>query len=160
MKILGLDPGTTLIGFAVMENDGSREILADYGCIKTRGALPEKLTELRNDLQKLIREHKPDCCIVERLFFAKNRKTALSVAHARGVTLEIMQKEKIPVYEVHPNEVKMAVTGYGASDKKNMQKMVGMLFRFGKKPRHDDTIDAIAIALTGSRLHSLTKTHA
>jgi len=124
MIILGIDPGTTAIGFAVLKS-GRPPRLLDAGLIPiTTAGTAERLVELHRGLSRLIATAKPDAAAVEKLFFAKNTKTAMAVAEARGAILLTAALARVSVYEYAPVEIKKIVTGDGAADKKAVQKMV------------------------------------
>lgn len=149
MIVLGIDPGTALTGYGVVERTGSRIHALDYGCIRT-GAdrpLPERLLEIRAAMAELIELHKPSLVAVERLFFNRNVRTAFAVGQARGAVLLTAGEHGLPVFEFTPNEVKMAVTGYGRAPKAQVQRMVQMVLDLPELPRPDDAADALAIAI-------------
>ncbi len=167
MIILGIDPGTATLGFGVIENKEKRKVRTlDYGCIITKPDLsdPERLKKINNQLNRIIREYKPDVLAVENLYFFKNLKTAMPVSQAKGVVLLTAAKKKIPVYEFTPLQVKMTITGYGRAEKKQVQKMIQTMLNLEEKPkdknkRKDDATDALGIALcyvikAGSNLKS------
>jgi len=152
MKILGIDPGTATTGFAVIEKNGCEVVALDFGVISTKPKVsPEKrLLEIFENICELIESHKPDLVAVESLFFFKNQTTAFAVAQARGVVLLAVAKFHIPLTEITPLQVKMAVTGYGRADKKQIQEMVKEIFALKKIPKPDDAADALAIAFAAS----------
>jgi len=156
MIILGIDPGTATTGFGVIKKTRYRkgtEInnlkCLGFGCIKTAPGSPtgQRLKQLSYQLNKLIKEYKPDVLAVENVYFFKNIKTALPVSQAKGVILLAAAQRKIPVYEFAPLQVKMAVTGYGRAEKKQVQEMVKILLNLKDVPRPDDAADALAIAI-------------
>ena len=149
MKILGIDPGSTLMGFGLIErlSDGSlKEISSGTTNIKET-LLGPKLFLLNRDFRKFLREHKPDIVGVETLFFSKNKKTALEVAHARGVILLAILDQGIPLVEYTPGQIKQAVTNYGSADKKMVKKMVELILKT-KLTGDDNASDALAVAIT------------
>ena len=150
MRILGIDPGSTLIGYGCIEDDGKgKTTLITSGVIKIKAKeLPEKLKELGSRLEELLKETGPALVGIEKLFFSKNKKTALEVAHARGVILAELLRLNLPVREFTPGEVKSAVTGYGSADKIMVAKMVGKILGITELEGDDNTSDAIAVALT------------
>jgi len=152
IKILGIDPGFADTGFGVVLRDGSKLKCLDYGSIKTSKALSlsERIEKLENELQKIIKKHRPDQASVEQLFFCTNIKTAISVAQARGVILLTIIKNKIPLLECTPLQVKQAVTGYGKADKKQVQQMVKIILGLKEIPKPDDAADALAMAICGA----------
>ncbi|MFY9463186.1 MAG: crossover junction endodeoxyribonuclease RuvC [Candidatus Sungiibacteriota bacterium] len=149
MIILGIDPGTTAIGFAVLES-GRPPRLLDAGLIPiTKTNAAERLAELHHGLSRLIEGAKPSAAAVEKLFFSKNTKTAMAVAEARGAILLTAALARVSVYEYAPAEIKKVVTGNGAADKKAIQKMVMLTLPETANMRaRDDVFDAIAAALT------------
>ena len=154
MRILGIDPGTGIMGFGVIETVDTK--LVDAGVIRTavRQPEPERLLVIYEGLQEIITSTKPDAVSVEKLFFARNVTTAMSVSQARGVVLLVAQQHALPIYEYTPMQIKQTLTGYGKADKKQMQEMVRILLKLKEIPRPDDAADAIAAALThASTLH-------
>jgi len=150
MRILGLDPGTAITGFGVIEaTSQSDKKCISQGHIKTlkNTPLPERLRQIEEDLKQLIKTYKPDYAAVEELFFCKNVTTAISVAHARGVLLSTLAKYKITIFEYTPLQVKQGLTGYGKASKKEVQEMVKLELSLQEVPKPDDTADAIAIAI-------------
>ncbi len=150
MKILGIDPGTTAIGYAILEGDRRDLRLHAAHLISITGSAPEeRLRALETGIAALIREWKPEVLAIERLFFNKNQKTALAVAEARGVILLTATTHGLKVYEYTPLQVKKTVTGDGKADKRQVQKMVRVTLGASAPARaRDDVFDAIAIALT------------
>ena len=154
MIILGIDPGTATTGFGVIKKTKDKIRVIDYGCIITTPDLcpGDRLKIINNELNKLIEKYQPKIMAVESLYFFKNLKTAMPVSQAKGVILLTAAKKKIPVYEFTPLQVKMAMTGYGRAEKKQVQKMIQTMFNLEEKPkdknkRKDDAIDALGIAL-------------
>lgn len=155
MLSLGIDPGTATIGYGLVRelSDGSLLAVA-YSVIKTPPNLPlsERLQMIYDGVTTVIQEYQPDRAGVEELFFAKNVTTALSVAHSRGVILLALRQANLTIAEYKPNEVKQAITGYGAAKKPQMQEMTRILLGLEQIPKPDDAADALAIAITD--LHS------
>lgn len=152
MRVLGIDPGTATTGFGLVVGlDGRAQNLelVDYGVIRTAAStpMPDRLREIYEGLGELIEELRPDAMVVEELFFSSNVTTAITVGQARGVILLAGARAGLPIHGYKPNEVKQAITGYGAADKQQMQDMVRMLLHLPAPPRPDDAADAIAIAL-------------
>jgi len=147
--ILGIDPGTTSIGYALLESGVQPRIL-DAGLIQIKKPSTEdRLVELHRELIRLIQKWHPDLASVERLFFTKNQKTALAVAQARGVILLTIRLAGIMVYEYTPLEVKKSVTGYGKTDKIGLSRMIRLTLPDASKIKaRDDVFDAMAVALT------------
>jgi crossover junction endodeoxyribonuclease RuvC len=155
MLAIGIDPGTAITGYGLIkeEPDGSLKIV-DYGTIHTSSEMqmPDRLVELYQQLKAIIKLHSPQSGAVEKLFFARNVRTALTVGQARGVALLALAEAGIPLYEYTPNEVKQSVTGYGAADKNQVQNMVQAILEMDSLPQPDDAADALAVAVC--HLHS------
>jgi len=149
MIVLGIDPGIATTGFAIIEKTKKENKVIDFGCIITKPGIhdSERLKILSNELNKLIKKHQPKIMAVENIFFFKNLKTAMPVSQAKGVILLAAAKKRIPVHEFSPLQVKMAVTGYGKAEKKQVQKMVFKLLNLDEIPKQDDAADALGIAL-------------
>lgn len=150
MIVIGIDPGTSLTGFGVIQENRTGQVeTIDYGVIKTQAnqPLPERLVIIYSQLSELLKLHHPDCGAVEKLFFQRNTRTAMSVGQARGVVLLALAQAGIPISEYTPNEVKQAITGYGGAGKSQMQEMVQILLNMGTLPRPDDAADALAVAV-------------
>jgi len=150
MLVIGIDPGTARTGFGLVQASTSGALkLVDFGVISTPAKQPlaQRLIQLHEELQALVIQHKPEMAAVEQLFFQKNVSTALSVGHARGVVLLTLASSGLAVEEYSPQEVKLAVTGYGAADKTQMQRMVKTLLAMDKLPKPDDAADALAVAI-------------
>ncbi len=148
---LGIDPGTATTGYGLVRLMPDGELVAvSYGIISTpkEASAPARLEMLFDQLNALLKEHKPDTAAVEKLFFSRNVTTAIAVGQARGVIMLCLQKAGIEPLEYTPNEVKQAVAGYGAADKRQVQEMVRALLQLEKIPKPDDAADALAIAIT------------
>lgn len=153
MRILGVDPGTGICGFGVLEvPKRSTPILLDSGAITTppHTPLPDRLLDIYHSLHEIISEDKPDCVSIEKLFFMQNITTGISVAEARGVVLLVAAESHLPIFEYSPNEIKKAMTGYGHADKKQMQEMVRVFLKLDKIIKPDDASDAVAAAIVHS----------
>lgn len=152
MKILGIDPGYHRCGYGIIEHNANKSTIVEYGCIETDSslALAERLLIIQKQLDQLIKKHQPDKIGIEEIFFAKNTKTALKVASARGVILLTAAKSKAQIIELTPNQVKLAITGYGGADKRQIQEMVKLMLKLAEIPKPDDAADALAIALTAA----------
>ncbi len=155
MIILGIDPGTAITGFSILKKEQKGIVLLDYGCIRTKKETPHahRLNEIADDLDSIIEKYKPNVCAIEKLFFSKNVKTAMSVSEVRGMIMQHAIHAGMEVHEYTPNEVKSTVTGDGKADKLQVQKMVKLLLKLKQIPRPDDAADAIAIALTHVQQH-------
>lgn len=149
MIILGIDPGTAITGFSILEATNKSIKLLDYGCIRTKSTTPhhDRLNEIAEDIISIIVKYKPNACAIEKLFFSKNVKTAMSVSEVRGVLIQLSSKAGLTIHEYTPNEVKSNVTGDGKADKLQVQKMVKTILNLKEVPQPDDAADAIAIAL-------------
>jgi len=147
--VLGIDPGTATLGYGIVERTGGRLRPVDFGCITTTAnrSLPERLRTIHEALSELIELHRPSIVGVERLFFSRNAQTAFAVGQARGVVLLAAAQHGITVSEATPNEVKMAVAGYGAADKEQVSRMVAVVLGMRERPTPDDAADALAVAI-------------
>jgi crossover junction endodeoxyribonuclease RuvC len=148
MRILGFDPGYGRLGFGVIDVGKGKTSAVAFGVITTPSTMKHasRLLEIKNDAESLIKAHRPQVMAIEELFFVKNVTTALKVAEVRGVLLCLAAEHGLTVEEVKPVEVKMALTGYGKADKRQMQQMVKTVFGLPKVPQPDDAADALAIA--------------
>lgn len=150
-RILGIDPGTGILGFGVVDCEVGKPLrMVTGGVISTPAHTPIeiRLEEIFNGLNEIISETKPDEVSIEKLFFTRNVTTAISVAQARGVVILAAQIKKIPIYEYTPNQIKQTLTGYGGADKKQMQEMVRTQLNLQQIPKPDDAADALASAIT------------
>ena len=146
-----MDPGYERVGIAVLEKtNGSRESLLFSECFKTSAKIPhtERLKLIGDEIIRVVGEFKPEALAIEKLFFNTNQKTAILVAEARGVILFQAGVRSIPIFEYVPGEIKVAVTGYGKSDKGQIKAMVERLIKINRGIKHDDEYDAIAVGLT------------
>lgn len=150
MRIIGIDPGTGIVGFGVIESDGRKHKLVDAGVIRTPAnqELSIRLETIFNGIKELIRQNNPEVMVVEKLYFARNVTTAMSVSHARGVIMLAGQMAKIKVVEYTPLQIKAALTGYGRADKSQIQEMVKIFLGLKERPKPDDCADALAAAIT------------
>ena len=149
--VLGLDPGTAITGYGlVRKEEGGQLIAVEYGTIRTPTGLSdaERLVILNQQMKDIILLHQPDGSAVEKIFFQKNIKTAITVSQARGIVLLSLAEAGIPIGEYTPNEVKQAVTGYGSADKQQVQEMVRVILNLEVRPKPDDAADALAVAIT------------
>ncbi len=154
MRIIGIDPGTGILGFGVIDVNGNKVTMVDAGVITTPAHTPldERLEDIYDSLTEIIRETKPQVMSIEKLFFARNVTTAISVSHARGVAMLTGRQAKIPIAEYTPMQIKQTLTGYGKADKKQMQEMVRMHLGLREIPKPDDAADALAAAITYSMM--------
>jgi len=149
--ILGLDPGTATTGYGLVNEDSGGELQAiEYGIIQTPAGMPdsERLVILYQRMREIILLHRPQGSAVEKLFFQKNVRTAITVSQARGVILVSLAEAGLEIGEYTPNEIKQAVTGYGSADKHQVQEMVRILLGLENIPKPDDAADALAVAIT------------
>lgn len=150
LKVLGIDPGTTRLGFAVAEGSAQSIRLVASGVLgKAKSGRSARLMAIHDGLQELIRVHAPDVVALEKLFFSKNVKTAFEVAEARGIILLTAEIAARRVYECSPQEVKIALTGQGNATKQQVAAMAKQILKLHALPRLDDESDAMAIAITG-----------
>jgi len=157
LRILGIDPGLATLGWGVIETDGYRTRLIQYGTLDTypRDTFPTRLGSLYAGIKGLLDTFKPDEIAFEELFFSKNITTGIQVAGARGVALAACQSYTDKLYEYTPMQIKQALTGYGSAEKKQMQQMVRMRLGIAEIPRPDDAADAVACALTHAQAGKL-----
>lgn len=163
MKIISIDPGYERLGIAIIEkkqplktsSGRMTEVLLFSECFKTSSTLPhhERLTLIGDRIREVIKKWKPEQMATEKLFFSGNQKTAMFVAEARGVILYTGSSLNLEVFEYRPNEVKIAITGYGRSEKRQIIDMVKKLVKVDSKTNSDDEFDAIAIGLTHFAIH-------
>lgn len=150
MRILGIDPGMAIVGYAVLDFDKNTDdmSLVSSGSIKTmpEQTTPERLLEIYQDMKALIKKFEPDCCSIEELFFFKNAKTIIPVAEARGVILMALEEAKIPSVGYTPMVIKQAITGHGRAQKTEVAQMLKVILNT-KIPKLDDTSDAIAACI-------------
>ena len=151
IRILGIDPGYERCGFGVIAGSGFDWQCVANGVISTSAGLmfEERLVEIARDFRQLIKIHQPNTLVIEELFFSKSTTTALKVTEVRGVIRMLAKEARLKIIEVKPNEVKLALTGYGKADKRQVQEMVKTIFGFSKVPKPDDAADALAIAWAG-----------
>lgn len=155
MIILGIDPGTAIVGYGIILKEKSKLTLLDYGVVTTDKTLEQadRLFIIKKEIEKIIKKYKPQVMAVEELFFFKNLKTAIKVAEARGVLLVTGKVAGLHVCEFTPLEVKVATVGYGRAEKRQVQKMVKAILNLKEIPEPDDAADALAIAICAA--HSL-----
>ncbi|ADC91680.1 crossover junction endodeoxyribonuclease RuvC [Mageeibacillus indolicus] len=158
MIIMGVDPGYAITGYGILETKNNRLNPLDFGVLTTPARMPieRRLYKIHTGLIAIMREYNPAVLAVEELFFARNTTTAIGTAEARGIALLAAAQYKIPVFEYTPLQVKLAVTGYGKSEKRQVQSMVKLLLHLDEMPKPDDAADALAIAVcqahTGPRV--------
>lgn len=154
MRVIGIDPGTAITGWGVVEGEGDDLVLIAHGAITTAAGtpLPQRLQTIYRDLSAIVQQWQPTTSAIEELFFSKNAKTALAVGHGRGAAMLALANADLPISEYKPLEVKQAITGHGGADKLQMQHMVKLLLKLDDIPRPDDAADALAVAIC--HLHS------
>jgi crossover junction endodeoxyribonuclease RuvC len=149
MKVLGIDPGTLIMGYGVIESQDSAVSLIKYGVLNTppRSLIGERLSFLYRNLMRIIDEYQPEAVAVEQPFFAKNAKSALAIGKAQAVAILAAANNHLPCFEYTPREVKQRVSGYGGSDKEQIQQMVMLQLGLTQLPEPSDAADALAVAL-------------
>jgi crossover junction endodeoxyribonuclease RuvC len=154
MRILGIDPGTGILGFGVIDYTKGKAQLVDAGVIRTPVKEDDdiRLEIIFNELTDIISTNKPEAMAVEKLFFAQNVTTAMTVAQARGVVLLAGRQAGMQIFEYTPLQIKQALTGYGRAEKRQIQEMVKVILKLKEYPKPDDCADALAAAIT----HSMT----
>ena len=143
MRVLGI------VGYSILDTVKDEFVLTASGSIQTdkNKTDSKRLYEIETDMLTIIEKYKPEAASIEKLFYFKNQKTVIPVAEARGVILSVLEKNKIPIYEYTPIEVKQMITGYGRATKDEVAKIVALSIKYNKLPKLDDTVDSIAIAL-------------
>jgi crossover junction endodeoxyribonuclease RuvC len=159
MLVLGIDPGTAICGYGVIQVEGSRIRALTYGAIETSPSqdAAARLQAVFGGVDRLIREYKPDIVGVEQLFFNKNVRTAMAVGQARGVILLAAAQNEVDILECTPLQVKQSVVGYGKATKEQVIYMVQKLLNLPGKPHPDDVADALAVAICTAHTSTLTK---
>ncbi len=154
MRVIGIDPGTAITGWGVVDGDGEVLTMISGGVVTTPAGmpLPQRLQAIYRELTEIVARWQPDEAALEELFFSKNAKTALAVGHGRGAAMLALANANLPIAEYKPLVVKQALTGYGGADKLQMQQMVKLLLGLADIPRPDDAADALAVAIC--HLHS------
>ena len=149
MIVLGIDPGYAIVGCGVVEYQSNRFRLLTYGAIITEAHTPfnERIEKIYDEADELMKRFHPEAMAIEKLFFNTNQKTAIDVAQARGALVLAAQKNKIPIFEYTPLQIKNSVAGYGRADKHQMIDTVTSLLGLREKPKPDDTADALAAAM-------------
>jgi len=150
MRIIGIDPGTGILGFGVIDFEKNKSKMVTAGVITTPANTPidERLEEIFDGLTDIIKDTNPSVMSIEKLFFSRNITTAISVAQARGVAMLTGRKAGLPIEEYTPQQIKQSLTGYGKADKKQVQEMVRLQLGLSEVPKPDDCADALAAAIT------------
>ncbi len=159
MIILGIDPGIAIVGYGVVQYTGNKFKTIDYGAITTKAhtKIDFRLNDVYDGVCELIHKYKPDAVSIEELFFNTNVKTAITVAHARGVIVLAAAKCGVETFEYTPLQIKQALTGYGRADKFQMQNMVKIMLKLNAVPKPDDVADALAIAICHAHSQKFNK---
>jgi crossover junction endodeoxyribonuclease RuvC len=149
MKILGIDPGTVVMGWGVVEGEGTELALVDFGAITVneKSSMGERLNRLYTELLKIVSQHQPDCVAVEQPFVAKNVRTALAIGRAQAIALLAAASKEIPAFEYTPAQIKQRVANYGAGSKEQVQEMVRLQLNLAEVPQPNDAADALAAAI-------------
>ncbi|MDB5176661.1 MAG: Holliday junction resolvase [Candidatus Saccharibacteria bacterium] len=158
MRVIGIDPGTGILGFGVVDFNKGKFKLVTGGVITTPAHTPidERLEEIFDGLSEIIAETKPEIMSIEKLFFSQNVTTAISVAQARGVAMLTGRRAKLPIAEYTPQQIKQTLTGYGKADKKQVQEMVRIQLGLTEVPKPDDCADALGAAITHAMMSRVT----
>ncbi|MBI4188388.1 MAG: crossover junction endodeoxyribonuclease RuvC [Chloroflexi bacterium] len=149
MIILGIDPGTIVMGYGVIASTDDEITLVDCGALNTpaRSPIGERLSYLYNGLLKIVARYRPDVVAVEQPFLAKNVKSALAIGRAQAIAILVAANKGIPMFEYTPAQIKQRVTNYGASSKEQIQEMVKLQLKLSQVPEPNDAADALAVAL-------------
>lgn len=149
MRILGVDPGTVVTGFGILQKDGTGYEVIDFGCVKLspKEDFPNRLKKIYDELSLVIDRYQPDEFAIEDLFYAENAKVALKMGHARGVAILAAVNHQIPTSEYSPREIKQAVVGNGGASKEQVQRMIQQLLKLQQPPEPIDASDALAVAI-------------
>ncbi len=150
MRVLGIDPGTAIVGYSIVDFEAGKYNVQDYGCIYTdkEEDMPARLERIYDGLDTLIKLWNPSEMAIEDLFFFKNQKTIVKVGQARGVITLVGQKNGLNIFSYTPLQVKIGIAGYGRAEKNQVQQMVKMILKLEEIPKPDDAADALAIAVT------------
>ncbi|MDR1196676.1 MAG: crossover junction endodeoxyribonuclease RuvC [Candidatus Nomurabacteria bacterium] len=151
MRVIGIDPGTGILGFGVVDFvAGKKPLMVDAGVVTTPAHTPldQRLLDIYESLTEVVKATKPDAMSIEKLFFAQNITTAISVSHARGVAMLVGAQNGLQIFEYTPLQIKQTLTGYGRADKKQIQEMVRIHLNLKTTPKPDDCADALAAAIT------------
>jgi crossover junction endodeoxyribonuclease RuvC len=159
LRILGIDPGIAIVGFGVIDKEGSKLVPVQYGAIQTDSKTEPfiRLRQVYDTMCELIERYKPDAVAIEKLFFNRNVTTAFTVAEARGVLILAGVQQGLPVSEYTPLQVKQAIVGYGRAEKKQVQEMVRIFLKLSAVPKPDDVADALAVAICHAHSYVLTQ---
>lgn len=153
MIILGIDPGTATMGYGIIKKEGMDLICLEYGLIQTKSGLDDskRLKKIDENLEKIFNEFNPDALAIEKVYFSKNVKTAMTVSQAKGIVMLKAAKNNIDVYEFTPSQIKATVAGHGKAKKMQVQKMIKSQLKLKERPRPNDAADALGAAICGSQ---------
>ncbi|MEN8098664.1 MAG: crossover junction endodeoxyribonuclease RuvC [Chloroflexota bacterium] len=157
MRVLGIDPGTAITGYAFVDDSNDEYHLISCGVIRTHSNTPahERLQHIYQQVRALCEEYQPKRASIEKLFFSKNVRTAMKVGQARGVIMLALADVGLPIAEYSPQEIKQAVAGYGGADKQQIQQMVTMMLGLSEVINPDDAADAVAVAICHLNHHHM-----
>ena len=149
MRIVGIDPGTLVCGWGVVDAVGSKMKAVAYGAIRVKDELtfPERLVAIHRGLAEVLKAHRPDEAAIEKLYLGKSFRSVMTTGEGRGIAILTAALERLPVYEYTPAEVKKCVVGAGAAHKTQVQEMVRIILSLPEIPRPQDAADALAIAI-------------
>jgi len=158
MRILGIDPGTRITGYGLIDTERNQFRHIDNGCIIPRASAPmvDRLTAIASKIEAIIVEFQPDAVALEKAFFAKNAASALKLGQCRGVIMVVAGQAALPLAEYSPSEIKLAVTGSGRADKEQIQKMIRLRLTLPEEPQAD-AADALAVALCHAQSYGLPR---
>jgi len=159
MRVLGVDSGSRITGYGVIDIDGADCVFVDCGIIRVNAALalPLRLNAIHRRMAEVIESQQPDEAVFESVFYSANVQSALKLGHARGVCIQAAAAADLPVFEYSPAEVKSAVTGYGRAEKPQVQQMVRALLKLAELPETYDASDALAVAICHAHAHRFKK---
>ncbi|GMQ93124.1 MAG: crossover junction endodeoxyribonuclease RuvC [Acidimicrobiia bacterium] len=162
MFVLGIDPGLTRTGYGIIESRSGKDRAVVAGVIRTDSDLSaaERLVELRRDIESIVDEYEFDAAAIEQVFVNRNRNTAMAVARASGVIMEVIARRGIPIAEYTPSQVKMAVTGSGSADKQQVSAVVSMRLGLEDVGGPADVADALGIAMCHAQHHQISTVRA
>ncbi len=151
MNILGIDPGTATMGYGIIKKRGMNLICLEYGLIKTDKNLTDavRLKEIKKEIDDIFKRFSPKALAIEKVYFNKNVKTAMTVSQAKGIAMLKAAENNIPVYEFSPSQIKSTVTGHGSAKKMQVQKMIKSQLNLKERPRPNDAADALGAAICG-----------
>lgn len=149
MRVLGIDPGSNITGYGIIEKNGRALNTLKWGAIRTKQnqSFPDKLKKIYDDLSEVIKTYKPSIAAIENIFFAKNARSALKLGQVRGATILAAKNSGLAIAEYTPLEIKLSITGYGRAEKKQVQFMVTKLLGLKEDPKPLDSSDALAVAI-------------